>query len=392
MATKSNYEKNGIKYFRVTLDLGRDSDGNRIRKEFYGKSKKEAEKKRDDYKNGLNIGLSVDHDKLMLGNVFKIWLFEKVKNTVKPSTFERYEGIYRLYLEPSPLYSVKLKELKGLDIQRYYNKLFNDGKSSSIIKNLNKLLKSFLNYAVSEGYIFKNYCTGKCITIPEDTAANEDDEEEGTILVFSIEEQKEFIKAIDAHRLKALFLLDLGTGLRLGEITALKWTDLDLNNRTVSIKRTLKSVSLFEGDKKLYCLIEQAPKTKSSIRTIPIPENIIPILEQHKENQDKEINIANEIYEKNNYVFCTEIGTPIDPSNLRKTYERVLTKAKIEHKKFHSLRHTYATRLFEKEVPIKTVQILLGHSDISTTANIYTHVMPEEKNKAIDKINDLFTF
>ncbi|WP_406543626.1 tyrosine-type recombinase/integrase [Clostridium ljungdahlii] len=99
---------------------------------------------------------------------------------------------------------------------------------------------------------------------------------------------------------------------------------------------------------------------------------------------------AGPAYTKNDYVFCTELGLPIDPRNLRRSYERVLKNNNIPYKKFHSLRHTFATRLFENNVPLKTVQMLLGHSNINITANIYTHVMPPEKFKAIDKINSIF--
>ncbi|WP_373844517.1 hypothetical protein [Clostridium sp.] len=109
MATKINVIKNGKKYYRVYLDLGRNSNGRRIRKEFYGKSKKEAEDKLEKYKNGLNSGLTSDYDKLTLGKVCELWLFAKVKNTVKPSTFERYEGIFRLYVKSSPAISHKIK-------------------------------------------------------------------------------------------------------------------------------------------------------------------------------------------------------------------------------------------------------------------------------------------
>jgi hypothetical protein len=177
MANKTNVTKNGKNYYRVYLDLGRDSNGKRIRKEFYGKSKKDAENKLEKYKNGLNSGLANNYDKLTLGNVCKLWLFEKIKNTVKPSTFERYEGIYRLYVKSSSLYPIKLKDLKSLDIQRYYNDLFNSGKSSSVIKNLNKLLKAFFNYCIDEGYIIRNYCIGKSITIPETSSVDENKKE-----------------------------------------------------------------------------------------------------------------------------------------------------------------------------------------------------------------------
>lgn len=333
------------------------------------------------------MGMARDYTKLILGEVFKSWLFVKIKNTVKPTTFERYEGIYRLYIKISPLYIIKLKDLKGLDIQRYYNELHDEGKSTNIIRNLNKLLKSFFNYAVAEGYLSKNYCIGKSLTIPEDNLIDEDKEED--IVALTKDEQLKFINTLGKHRLKALFLMDLGTGLRQGEIVALKWPDIDMDKRTVSIKKTLKNVTIIDGDKRTYKLIEQTPKTKNSIRTVPLPKNLIPLLEEHAERQKNEIAAAGDIYMNNNYVFCTEIGTPIDPRNLRRSFARLLKKAGISHKKFHSLRHTYATRLFEKGVPLKTVQILLGHSNISITANIYTHVMPEEKLKAVDKIDDL---
>ncbi|OAA91308.1 tyrosine-type recombinase/integrase [Clostridium coskatii] len=388
MATKTNCVRNGKKYYRLRVDLGRDSDGNRIRKTFYGKSKKEAEDKLEEYKNGLNSGLTNDYDKLTLGNVCKLWLFEKIKNTVKPSTFERYEGVYRIYIKPSPLYPIKLKGLKSLDIQRYYNDLFNSGKSSSIIKNLDKLLKSFFNYCIDEGYIVRNYCIGKSITIPESNSVNENKKDD--ITVFTVDEQNQFINAVQDHRLKALFLLDLGTGLREGEILGLKWSDIYFENCTLSVKRAIKGVTLIEGTKRHYHLIEQTPKTKNSIRTIPFPENLIPILEKHQLQQKEEKIKAGPAYTKNDYVFCTELGLPIDPRNLRRSYERVLKNNNIPYKKFHSLRHTFATRLFENNVPLKTVQMLLGHSNINITANIYTHVMPPEKFKAIDKINSIF--
>lgn len=263
-----------------------------------------------------------------------------------------------------------------------------NGKSTNVIKNLDKLLKSFLNYCVDEGYIVRNYCMGKSITIPEKNSVNENKKDDVT--VFTIDEQNQFIKAVENHRLRALFLLGLGTGLREGEIIGLKWSDINYKECTVSVKRAIKGVTLIEGNKRKYQLIEQTPKTKNSIRTIPFPENLVPILKKHELHQKEEQIKAGSLYTKNNYVFCTELGLPIDPRNLRRAYERVLKNNNIPYKKFHSLRHTFATRLFENNVRLKTVQILLGHSDINITGNIYTHVMPPEKIKAIDKINSIF--
>lgn len=113
-------------------------------------------------------------------------------------------------------------------------------------------------------------------------------------------------------------------------------------------------------------------------------------MKKHELQQKKEKLEAGAAYIKNNYIFSTPLRTAIDPNNSRKMYVKILNKNNIPCKKFHSLRHTYATRLLEKDVPIKTVQILLGHTDISNISNVYVHVMPEQKIKAIDKINSLF--
>lgn len=388
MAVKTNYSKNGKDYFRITASVGRDSNGKLIRKEFYGKSKKDAEAKRDEYLNGLKNGLTMDYKNMSLGKLMRTWLFEvvRVSNRIKPPTFERYEGIYRNYVLDSEIYGLILNDIKSIQLQRYYNRLYDNGKSSNVIKNLNKLLKSFFNYAVDESYILKNPCIGKKVVIP-----GEIKNVEKKIEIFSDEEIKILQYALKNHRLKCLILLALGTGLRQGELLALKWSDLNIIDKELKVERSIKQVNIIAADgSKEYKTIIQTPKTKNSIRIVPIPSNLIPILENHSKNQKLEKLKAGSSYLDNDFIFTTELGKPINARNMTKTYKRILDKANIPYKKFHSLRHTYATKLFEKNVPLKTVQELLGHSDISITGNIYTHVMPKEKIKAAEKLNDLF--
>lgn len=130
MARKTNYNKNGNEYYRVTATIGRDANGKLIRKEFYGKSKKEAEDKRDEYLNGIKNGLNIDYANISLGELMHLWLFEiiRISSKIKPSTFQRYEGIYRNYILNSEIYGMKLCDLKAIQIQRYYNKLYENGK------------------------------------------------------------------------------------------------------------------------------------------------------------------------------------------------------------------------------------------------------------------------
>lgn len=388
MARKTNYVKNGIEYYRVTATIGRDSSGKLIRKEFYGKTKKEAEAKRDEFLKGIKNGLNPDYQNALLGPLMKTWLFEvvRVSNKIKPSTFERYEGIYRNYVENSWLYGLRISTVKSIQLQRYYNELYQSGKTSSQIKNLNKLLKKFFFYVVDEGYLLKNPCSSKSLVIP-----GEVEKEDTTFEVFTDDEIEAIKKTLEGNRLQALILLALGTGLRQGELLGLKWSNVDLENKEIRVEQELKTVAIINGDgSRKYEIREQPLKTKNSVRTVPIPSSLIPILEKHKLQQKKEKLEAGPLYNDTEYVFTTETGKPIDARNLLRAYQRLLKKAGVPYRRFHALRHTYATKLFERGVPLKTVQMLLGHSDISVTANIYTHVMPEKKIDAAEKISDLF--
>ncbi|ENK1244776.1 site-specific integrase [Clostridium botulinum] len=388
MGRKINCVKNGKEYYRVTVSIGRDSNGKLIRKEFYGSSKKDAENKRDEYLDNIKKGLNVDYKNIVLGDLMHSWLFEivRVSNRIKPSTFQRYEGIYRNYVKNSDIYGLRISNLKTIHLQRYYNSLYTKGKTSNVIKNLNKLLKNFFNYATDEGYILKNPCSGKRIVIPGETET-----QEKKIEVFSDKEINTLKVALKGHRLKFLILLALGTGLRQGELLGLKWSDIDINNKQLKVERSIKQVNIISADEsKEYKTIVQSPKSKNSIRTVPIPSNLISELKEHRKLQKQEKLKSGNSYNNTDYVFTTEVGNTMNARNITKSYKRLLKKAKIPYKKFHSLRHTYATKLFEVNVPLKTVQMLLGHSDISITANIYTHVMPKEKIKAVEKLNNLF--
>ena len=387
MAVKTNCNKNGSAYFRATASVGRDSTGKLIRKEFYGKSKSEAEAMRDEYLLGIKNGLNIDTRNILLGKLMHTWLFEtvRVSDRIKPTTFEKYECVYRLYVKDSDIYSIKIVELKALQIQRYYNKLSEKGKSKNQVENLNKLLKQFLNYAVDEGYLAKNPCIGKKIVIPGEKNSKEE------VQHFTDDELKILISNLEGNVYNELILIALGTGLRRGELLALTWNDVDLKTCNIKVNKSLSKVYLIAADgSKERKQIIQIPKTKGSIREVSFPDNLVSTFNNLKLKQKRYRLKCGASYEESNYVFTTSSGSLIDVTNLSHAWERILKKAKLPHKKFHALRHTFATILFENEVPLKTVSKLLGHSSIDITGNTYTHVIPKEKSNAVEKLKYIF--
>lgn len=380
----NKYIVNGVnKGWRASISVGRDENGKLIRKQFYGKTQKEVKEKLEEYKKQLSLGSLPNDDKLTLEQWYYTWLFDYRIKDLKPKSFEKYEGVYRNYIKDTQLGRLKLKDLRATHLQKYYNDLMdNNTKPTSTIKSLNTRLKPCLSEAEKQGYIQKNYC--KLVTLPKDNTTRE-------IKVLTSEQQKSFIAALVGHELEMLFLTALGTGLRLGEILGLKWSDIDFNTGNLTVNRTLQRVTEIDRNgNRASKVIEQLPKTKNSIRTIPIPKNILIKLKDYKIQQSKNKSQIGELYVNNDYVFCDRLGYPLDDKRPNRNLKSILGKLAIEPLKFHGLRHTYATRLFEANIPPKTVQVLMGHYDISITMDIYTHVMEDTKLEAVEKLNDVF--
>jgi len=388
MPAKTNCAKNGNKYYRVTATVGKKLDGTLIRKEFYGKSKTEAENKRDEYLQGLKKGLSVDYDKVKLGSMMHLWLFEVLwPSEMKPATFDKYEGLFRNYVKTSELISLQLFDVRSIQIQRYYNNLYETKKATpKTIKNIHKLLRYFFNYCIAEDYIVKNPCFK--LTIPGSV-----EEKKGKKMdPFTDEEINLLKKALPGNKIEMAVLLSLGTGIREGELLGLSFEDIDLENMELHVKKHLKRVKYIKKDASFeYKRILQTPKTPNSLRTVPIPKVLISHLRHHLIKQKEKFLRQGIPYTPEQLIFTTELGGSIDDKNLLRAWKRVLKKAGVRYRNFHTIRHTYATKLFEKGVPLKTVSILLGHYDIKITADTYTHVMPKEKIRAVDTLNEMLS-
>ncbi len=387
---KSNGEGSISKYkngWRASIMIGREpSTGKAIRKVFYGKTKKEVNDKMNKLKLEYQKGNISNDDKMTLGEWYHIWIADFKINEVKSSTIERYDSLYRNYIKDYHINQIKLKDLRTPIIQRHYNKLLEIGASSYTIKMLNnKVLKPCLKAAIRFEYIFINHCENISLPKEKNTITKKD-------AVFSEEEQIKLLNFLNkgSNKYGMIILLAFASGLRIGELIPLRWSDIDFPNNTISVNKGISSIYKTVDGKRTTTYIETTPKTLASIRGVPIPSKTTECLKIYKKNQEKLKSELEGIYKDDDYVFADELGRRLLSNTVSKGYKKALKEAGIPHRKFHSIRHSYATRLFEKGIPIKTVQELLGHTSIRMTADIYTHVMDEEKVSAVQTLNDLF--
>lgn len=218
--------------------------------------------------------------------------------------------------------------------------------------------------------------------------------------VLSIDEQEKLLSVIHTHRLGFAILFDLATGLRIGELCALRWTDVNFNKGTVKISRTLQRIKKnlneleeIDEDYETTCsttLIEGNVKTPKGYRDIPIPQNVWTKLLEHKERQQQEYMALGVPIMPNGFVFSIPFGTCVEPHTMRDALNYLLKIAEIEHANFHALRHTFATRAIESGVNVKALSDILGHATVQITMDLYCHSSLDLMRDSMNKIAGLF--
>ena len=294
------------------------------------------------------------------------WLdtFQSIK--LKPSCMDSYKSILRVRIVPY-IGHVLLIDLQAEDIQRMYLSLQKTGLSAKSIINTHRLLHKALQYACIAGYIVHNPCD--LVVLPTYNKP--------IMRVLSQTEQKLFCNALGSSRYKFLFELTLQTGLRLGEVMGLCWSDIDFINSKLTVTHTLKRVSSRSGDKKTV-LTFCKPKTGNSVREIPMTDFVYENLQEMYANRP----------DTTDQVFCTKFGTLNDPRRIQQAFSAIIEKLGLKDVTFHTLRHTFATRCLEAGIPIKTVSSILGHSTVQITMDLYQHVSFDTKKLALMQLAD----
>lgn len=327
------------------------------RSSVYGKTQKEASAKLKSAMAKVSKGLSLKADWQPLAAYLTVWLEEVARPKLAYSTLKSYESYLNRHIIPE-LGHIKLGELTPQDVQKFLNKRARSGLTPRTVQYLRAILRSALAEAEAWGYIERNSAS----------LAKAPKMERREVSVLTATDARALIASTVDDRIGNLFALALYTGLRQGELLGLRWPDIDLDQGTIQIRKALQK----QGREMKF--IE--PKTARSRRKIFLPAAAVSILTHQKVNVDVMRRHAGSAWQDWDLVFPSQVGTPLDGSNVTHHLQRKLTEAGLPRVRFHDLRHTCATLLLEQGVQDRVIMEQLGHSQITLTLNTYSHVRP----------------
>lgn len=291
-----------------------------------------------------------------------LWQADK-KQYVKRSTYSAYSLLVNNHLIPAFAGAYDVTEDM---VQSFVFTKLEQGLSQKSIKDILIVLKMILRFAVKQGFMQHREIDVKFPT----------ERERQELEVLSRSSQKQIMEYVQSH----FTFMNLGiyiclcAGLRIGEVCALVWDDIDVENGVINISKTIQRIYVIEGGEKHTEVIIDTPKSKNSIREIPIAKDLLKMIKPFK----KVVN--------GSFYVLTNSDQPTEPRTYRNYYKRLMEQLNMPKLKFHGLRHSFATRCIESKCDYKTVSVLLGHSNISTTLNLYVHPNMEQKKKCVEQM------
>ena len=303
------------------------------------------------------------NSKKTFSEVVQLWKTDK-KLYVKKSTFSAYVLLLENHL--LPVFGKYDEEITEAEVQKFVHQKLAQGLSQKSIKDILIVMRMVLKFGTKHKFLVYNPFEIQYPTVRENQ----------TIEVLSRTHQKKVMNYIQEHftfRSLGIYIC-LSSGIRIGEICALTWEDIDAENGTIHIRKTIQRIYMIEDGNRRTELLLDTPKTKNSIREIPMSRELLRMLKPFKK-------IGNP-----SFFVLTNDAKPTKPRTYRSYYKNLMRDLEIPELKFHGLRHSFATRCIESNCDYKTVSVLLGHSNISTTLNLYVHPNMEQKKKAIDQM------
>jgi len=394
--------------------------GKSKRKSSFGKTKAEVLAKMQENQQLKTTGRLTEQSKLTLGEWMDTWLEDYKKDSLKLSTYDSYCRLIKTHIKPK-LGGLKIINIKTNDLQKFYKDRLENGRKNPIItknedgtevknyklstrtvKYLHTILQEALDQAVNENIIYSNPATN---TVQPRQVCKE-------IHPLNTEQVQKFLEAIKDDWLYPLYLTELGTGLRRGELLGLMWDDINWENGTANIKRSLLDI---KG--KPY--LQEDVKTKTSKRNVRLPGEVVKELKKLKKQQesgsvvlkkqgnvitiirvdpsaveqgeDQDTNQTVTDKTNNGFLFCWPDGKHVSPNYCYNHFKALLKQSGLPSVRFHDLRHSFATMLLEQGEDITTISKLLGHHSISITMDIYAHLTEAMQKNAANKLDEILS-
>jgi len=374
-------EKRSNKSYLIVIDTGRiGGKRTRITKTFRG-NKRDAEAEMRRMITEIEQGTYVKPAEMSLGEYLEKWLADYVSVHPRPLTQESYVDIVRRHIIPA-LGNIPLAKLSPMHLQTYYAQKLKggrlDGKEGGLspksVHYHHRILRRALGQAVKWQLIPRN--VAEVVDSPKAVKRE--------MVALSEEQLLDFLEKIEHSGYHDLIKFAAYTGLRRGELLGLKWEDVDFEAGYITITRELEWVR-GQG------LVFQEPKTPKSRRRVPLCKTALEILRKIRKEQAQDRLLAGGIgeWQENNLVFCQGLGQPIRPSNFSKQVKKLAVRAGYPDITPHSLRHTFASILLARGASMNEVQALLGHESYSTTADIYSHILPGTLEKTVKLLDSI---
>lgn len=305
----------------------------------------------------------MDKEKITIKDLAALWKKDK-RLYVKQSTYSAYALIVENQIIPT---FGSLQAVTEGDVQSFVIERLNAGLCQKYVKDILIVLKMIVRHGVKLGYLQHSEWDIKYPTSPEK-------QEVEVLTTANHRKILDYISRNFTFRNLGIYIC-LTTGLRIGEVCGLKWSDLDVERALLTVQRTIERIYLIEDDgTKRTQIVVNTPKTINSAREIPLGKALMAMIRPLKK-------VVNGDY----YVISNE-QMPIEPRTYRNYYMKLMKQLGVPPLKFHGLRHSFATRCIESNCDYKTVSVLLGHANIATTLNLYVHPNMEQKKKCIDKM------
>jgi integrase len=374
---KGHIRKRGRSSWALVFDLGRDAEGKRRQKwQTVQGTRKQAEAELARLLTEFNTGGYVEPTKMTLSVYLGRWLDDYATAAVSAKTLERYRSIIDGHVKPA-LGHVELTKLRPLQIQGFYSDCLRTGRkdgtgglSARTVWHFHRVLHNALGQAVKWQMLARNPVDAVVAPVPE----------EKEIMVLDEERTTELLSRLEGSRLYLPVIIALSTGLRRGELLALRWQDIDLDDATMSVAQSVEQTKAG--------LRFKPPKTRAGRRRVALPIFLIDVLRQHRTKQLEDRLRLGSAWLDNDLVLPLTDGSAWPPDTFSTLFATFIRRSGIRHLRFHDLRHSHATELLRRGVHPKIVSERLGHANIGITLDTYSHVLPDMQEDAARQIDE----